>query len=81
MAKEVAAYGVSVNAIAPGGVDTEMTATMPEKEKEKLLQTVPMKRLCTTGEIAQVVSFLVDKELSPDYLTGSVIVLDGGAGN
>lgn len=80
LAKEVAPYGIAVNAIALGGVETDMVMEMKEKEREKLLQGVPLGRLCRTEEAAQVVEFLADDELSPDYMTGSIIKIDGGLG-
>lgn len=81
LAKEVAPYGVSVNAIAPGGVDTEMVQGLSDKDKEKLLLGVPIGRLCTAEEVAKVTLFLANEDLCPDYLTGSVITLDGGLGS
>lgn len=81
LAKEVAPYGISVNAVAPGGVDTEMTRSLRKNEMEKLLIGVPLGRMCISEEVAQVVSFLADSELCPDYLTGNVIPLDGGCGS
>lgn len=80
LAKEVAPYGISVNAIAPGGVDTDMVSSMNEKDKEKLLQGVPLGRMCRVDEVASVVKFLADDGLAPEYLTGAVIPLDGGLG-
>lgn len=78
LAKEVASYGITVNAIAPGGVNTDMVSAMNEKEKEKLLQGVPLGRMCKANEVASVVKFLADD--APEYLTGAVIPLDGGLG-
>jgi len=78
LAKEVAQYGISVNAVAPGGVDTDMVATMNEKDKEKLLKGVPLGRMCRVDEVTSVVKFLSDD--APEYLTGAVIPLDGGLG-
>jgi len=78
LAKEVAPYGISVNAIAPGGVDTDMVTTMNEKDKEKLLQGVPLGRMCRVDEVTSVVKYLADD--APEYLTGAVIPLDGGLG-
>lgn len=80
LAKEVAPYGISVNAVAPGGVETDMTGSMTEKEREKLLYGVPMGRMCRPEEVAQVVVYLADTEACPAYLTGTVIALDGGMG-
>ncbi|MDD4729978.1 MAG: 3-oxoacyl-ACP reductase FabG [Dysgonamonadaceae bacterium] len=80
LAKEVAPYGICVNAVAPGGVYTDMVSSMDEKDKERLLQGVPLGRMCRTDEVASVVKFLADSDLSPEYLTGTVIPLDGGMG-
>lgn len=80
LAKEVAPYGISVNCVAPGGVETDMTDGMPEKEREKLLAGVPIGRLCKPEEVTKMILFLADEELSPSYLTGTVIPLDGGLG-
>lgn len=80
LAKEVAPYGVSVNAIVPGGAETDMLSGLSEKKLEELIQPVPMKRLCKPEEVAKVALFLADEELSPDYLTGAFINLDGGIG-
>lgn len=80
LAKELAPYQICVNAVAPGGVDTDMVTTMPERERNNLIAGVPVGRLCKPEEVAMVVRFLADCELSPDYLTGTVISLDGGMG-
>jgi len=80
LAKETARYGISVNAVAPGGVDTDMVSTLSEPERKRLLQGVPIGRLCRADEVAKVVRFLADTDAAPDYLTGSVIPLDGGFG-
>ena len=53
---------------------------MPEKAQQRLLQGVPIGLMCTPEEAALVVRFLADEELSPAYLTGAVIPLDGGMG-
>jgi len=78
LAKETAAYGISVNAVAPGGVKTEMIDKMQDGAREALLANVPMRRFCQPEEVSNVVLYLASN--SPAYLTGSVIVLDGGAG-
>lgn len=80
LAKEVADHGISVNAIAPGGIDTDMVDGLSEKQMKQLMEGVPMKRLGTAAEVAKVARFLADDELSPDFLTGTVITLDGGVG-
>ena len=76
LAKEVAARGVRVNAVAPGFIDTEMTRSLNEKAKEAMLGQVPMGRPGTSEEVAKVVLFLAS-DLS-SYVTGRVIQIDGG---
>jgi 3-oxoacyl-[acyl-carrier protein] reductase len=78
LAKETAAYGIAVNAVAPGGVATAMLEKMTDRAREMLLAGIPMRRFCEPKEVANVVLYLASD--SPAYLTGSVIVLDGGAG-
>lgn len=80
LAKELAPYGIAVNAVAPGPVDTDMVKNMKEKDYERLLQGIPIGRVGTPEEVTQVVMFLADDEASPLYLTGAVIPLDGGYG-
>ena len=80
LAKEAALFGVSVNAIAPGPVDTEMLDGLDPKQMQRLLQGVPMRRLCTAAEVAMLTAFLLDEALSPAYLTAQAIALDGGMG-
>ena len=78
LAKEVIAAGITVNVVAPGGVDTEMLEGMNEKARNEILQSIPARRFCEPKEVAQVVEWLAFD--SPLYLTGNVIALDGGAG-
>ncbi len=75
-AKEFAARGVTVNAVAPGLIETEMTADMTDEVREYLLANLPMGRLGTVDEVANVVLFLA----SPfsNYITGHVLLVDGG---
>lgn len=80
LAKEVAAYGISVNAIAPGAVETEMLQEMPAHVSEKLIRNIPLNRSCLPQEVAMLVNALVDEDITPRYLTGQVIALDGGIG-
>ncbi len=72
---ELARKGVTVNAIAPGFIETEMIAAMPEDVRAKILAKIPMGRFGRPEEIAQVVEFLVSHG---DYITGQVIAIDGG---
>jgi len=79
LAKEASPLGITVNAVAPGGVETAMTKSLSPQAMEEMIRDIPMKRLCTTDEVANVVSYLALD--SPLYLTGATIVLDGGLGS
>lgn len=74
LAKEVASHSITVNAIAPGFVESEMTRKIPEKIRAKILEQIPMKRFGTPEEIANVVLFLCNTP----YITGAVIDINGG---
>lgn len=76
IAKEVASRGVTVNCIAPGFIDTKMTEVLNEKQKEKILDNIPMKRMGTGEEIAAGVLFLASDEAR--YITGNVLNINGG---
>jgi 3-oxoacyl-[acyl-carrier protein] reductase len=76
VAKEVASRNVTVNAIAPGLVSTEMTADLTEDQQQAVLSFVPLGRAATPEEIAPAVVYLASEEAA--YVTGSVITLDGG---
>ncbi|WP_265014778.1 3-oxoacyl-[acyl-carrier-protein] reductase [Wolbachia endosymbiont (group B) of Camptogramma bilineatum] len=76
IAKEVASRGVTVNCIAPGFIDTKMTEVLNEKQKEKILDNIPMKRMGTGEEIAAGVLFLASDEAR--YITGHVLNINGG---
>ncbi|MFC4943200.1 beta-ketoacyl-ACP reductase [Pseudonocardia sp. GCM10023141] len=76
LAQEVARKGITVNCVAPGFVDTEMVAALPEEVLAKLLKGVPVGRLGQASEIARAVAFLVDDDAG--YITGSVISVNGG---
>ena len=75
-AKELAARGITVNAIAPGFIETAMTDVLPEKIKEGIAATVPLGRMGQPEEIAGVVTFLASDFAS--YITGQVLNVDGG---
>jgi 3-oxoacyl-[acyl-carrier protein] reductase len=75
-AVEAAPYGIQVNAVAPGFIETGMLDSLPEKERNRYLEMVPCKRFGTPEEVAELVSFLADDKVS--YITGQVIVIDGG---
>lgn len=74
VAKEVAARGVRVNAIAPGFIESDMTDAIPEKMKDAMLSQIPMKVIGKPEQVAEVAAFLAQQE----YLTGQVIAVDGG---
>jgi 3-oxoacyl-[acyl-carrier protein] reductase len=75
-AKEYAARGVTVNAIAPGFIETEMTADLPEKVRKGMLAQIPMGRAGQPEDVAAAVSFLASDAAS--YITGQVIHVSGG---
>ncbi|MHC1720112.1 MAG: 3-oxoacyl-[acyl-carrier-protein] reductase [Clostridiaceae bacterium] len=75
-AKELAARGITVNAVAPGFIQTDMTDVLSDKVKEDILSGIPLKRLGKPEEIADLVSFLVSD--SGSYITGQVININGG---
>ena len=72
---ELAKKGITVNAIAPGFIETEMIAAMPDEVRARILERIPMGRFGHPEEIAQAVAFLFT---SGDYITGQVITIDGG---
>ncbi|MDI6733331.1 MAG: 3-oxoacyl-[acyl-carrier-protein] reductase [Planctomycetota bacterium] len=75
-AKEFATRNINVNAIAPGFIQTAMTEVINEEVKKKMLERIPLQRLGTVRDIADVVLFLASDKSS--YITGQVIVVDGG---
>lgn len=76
LAKEVASRGIVVNAIAPGFIETGMTDVLKNEVKEEIAKTIPLKRIGTPKDVANVVNFLASEESS--YITGQVINVDGG---
>ena len=75
-ARELAARNVTVNAIAPGFIQTEMTAKLPEDVKAQMMKAIPMAKLGAPKDVANACLFLASNEA--DYITGQTIVVDGG---
>ena len=76
LAKELAPYGVRVNVVAPGFIETDMTDRLPEKARKTALGTIPLRRFGQVEDVAETVSFLVSDRAS--YITGQIIQVDGG---
>lgn len=76
LAKEVGSRNILVNAVAPGFIETQMTDVLKEEVKEEISKTIPLKRMGTVEDVANVVKFLASKDSS--YITGQVINIDGG---
>jgi 3-oxoacyl-[acyl-carrier protein] reductase len=76
LAREVASRNITVNAIAPGFIETDMTAQMKEQVKDQLKAGIPLKRLGTVEDIASGVLFLASKDAG--YITGHVLNINGG---
>lgn len=75
-AKELASRGITVNAIAPGYIETDMTNVLSDKVKEETMKQIPLGRLGQTGDIAAAAAFLASGEAG--YITGQVLAVDGG---
>jgi 3-oxoacyl-[acyl-carrier protein] reductase len=78
VAREIGSRGITCNVVAPGFVETDMTAVLSDDRKAEILKQVPLNRYATTDEIAGVVRFLASDEAA--YITGAVIPVDGGLG-
>ncbi|TET63880.1 3-oxoacyl-[acyl-carrier-protein] reductase [Candidatus Aerophobetes bacterium] len=76
VAREVARYGVTVNAVAPGFIDTPMTRKLGEEKRQEFISQIPMGREGTPEEVADAVSYLVREEAA--YITGEIVRIDGG---
>ncbi len=78
LARELGSRGITVNVVAPGFVETDMTAALPEERKAEILKTIPLGRYASPDDVAGVVEFLAGP--SAAYITGAVIPVDGGMG-
>ncbi len=76
LAKEVAPYGITVNAVAPGFIETDLWQTLPEGKRAGLLKSIPQGRLGQPEEVAALIRFLLSEDAS--YITGTVVEIDGG---
>lgn len=76
IAKEMGSRGIRVNCVAPGFIQTEMTEVLEDKQKEALLQNLPLARLGTTDDVAQAVAFLLSDDSA--YITGQTLHVNGG---
>ncbi|CDE44690.1 3-oxoacyl-[acyl-carrier-protein] reductase [Clostridium sp. CAG:411] len=76
LAKELGGKGITVNAVAPGFIDTDMTRVLKEDVREKMMAQIPLNRLGSTQDIAETVAFLASDKAA--YITGQTISVDGG---
>ena len=76
LAQEMASRGITVNAVAPGYIATDMTKDLPEEVKQKIMASIPMARMGTPQDIANAVKFLSSEDAA--YITGQVIAVNGG---
>ena len=77
-ARELGSRGITANVVAPGFVETDMTASLDEKRRGEIAGSVPLGRFCTAEEIADVVTFIASPQAS--YISGALIPVDGGLG-
>ena len=78
LAKEMGARGITVNAVAPGYISTDMTAALPDAARDAMLSTIPVGRAGSPEDVADAVAFLASEEAG--YITGQVLSVDGGMG-
>jgi 3-oxoacyl-[acyl-carrier protein] reductase len=78
LAREIGSRGVTINVVAPGFIDTDMTAVLSEERKTQIVNNIPLGRYGSAAEVADAVAFLASQEAT--YITGSVIPVDGGLG-
>jgi 3-oxoacyl-[acyl-carrier protein] reductase len=76
LAKEVGSRDITVNSVAPGFIETDMTSYLDDDSKNKLVSEIPLKRLGSVNDISDLVIFLASKDAS--YITGQTISVDGG---
>jgi 3-oxoacyl-[acyl-carrier protein] reductase len=76
LAQEMGSRGITVNAVAPGYIETDMTKVLPEAVKQKFLASIPLRRAGTIADVAAAVKFLVSDDAS--YITGHVLAVNGG---
>ena len=76
LAKEIGSRNIQVNAVAPGFIETQMTEVLSDSVKEEISKNIPLKRMGTTTDVANLVKFLASDDSS--YITGQVINVDGG---
>ncbi len=76
LAREVGSRGITANTVAPGFIDTDMTRALPEEQRERLLEQIPLARLGDVSDIAHAVAFLASDEAA--YITGETIHVNGG---
>ncbi len=76
VARELASRGITCNAVAPGFIETDMTAVLSDAAKESLKSQIPLGRTGTAGDVAELVAFLASERAG--YITGQVISVDGG---
>lgn len=75
-AKELAARGVTVNAVAPGFIETDMTSALPEETRQRYLESIPLRRFGDAQDVADAVAFLASDKAA--YITGQVLAVNGG---
>ncbi len=78
ISRELGGRGITANVVAPGFIDTEMTAVLPDDQKKAYLANIPAGRFATPEEVASVVRFVASDDAA--YITGAVIPVDGGLG-
>jgi 3-oxoacyl-[acyl-carrier protein] reductase len=78
VARELGSRSITANVVAPGFVETDMTADLPDEKKAEIAAAVPLGRFATSDEVARVVRWLASDDAA--YITGAVIPVDGGLG-